>query len=258
MPSGLRELLSHRSILRKLVARDLKDCYARSTLGPLWTMLSPVLMMAVVCFVSSHLLPVTVEHFSVYVLSALVLWNFFAQATSWSTGCLPSHPTDEETDAPASVHVLAAVLAAGVNFVVTLLPLAVIMLLVGHPFRPALAFLPVPIALATLFALGISLALAPLSVLFAGVIPIYRIVLMAWMFLTPIFYPLAALPDAYRRILVLNPMTHLVEAFRTPIYWGVMPSRHVLISSAVAGLGTLVIGCLVFQRYSERAVRTAS
>ena len=256
MPSGLRELLSHRSIIRKLVARELKDCYARSTLGPLWTMLSPVLIMAVVCFVSSHLLSVTVEHFGVYVLSALILWNFFAQATSRSTGCLQRHPTDKETDAPASVHVLAAVLAAGVNFVVTLLPLAVIVLLVGHPFRPALAFLPVSIALATLFALGISLALAPLSVLFAGVSPIYRFVLMAWMFLTPIFYPVAALPDAYRRILVLNPMTHLVEAFRTPIYWGVMPSRNVLITSTVAGLGTLVIGWLVFQRYSERALRT--
>jgi ABC-type polysaccharide/polyol phosphate export permease len=51
-------------------------------------------------------------------------------------------------------------------------------------------------------------------------------------------------------------MTHLVEAFRTPIYWGVIPSRHVLISSAVAGLGTLVIGRLLFQRYSERALRT--
>jgi ABC-type polysaccharide/polyol phosphate export permease len=198
--------------------------------------------------VASHLLPVTVEHFGVYVLSALILWNFFAQATTWSTGCLPSHPTAEEADAAASVHVLAAVLAAGVNFVVTLLPLAVIMLLVGHPFRPALAFLPVPIALAMLFALGLSLALAPLSVAFAGIVPIYRLVLVAWMVLTPIFYPLAVWPEAYRRILVLNPMTHLVEAFRTPIYWGVMPSRHVLIGSTVAGLGTLVIGWLVFQR----------
>jgi ABC-type polysaccharide/polyol phosphate export permease len=258
MPNGLRELLSYHGILRTLVARNLKDCYARSILGPLWTMLSPVLVTAVVCFVSSRLLPVAVEHFGVYVLSALILWNFFAQATSWSAGCLLHHRADEETDAPARVQVLAALVAAGVNFVVTLLPLAVIMLLVGHPFRPALAFLPVPIALATLFALGISLALAPLVVLSAGIIPIYRFVLMAWMFLTPIFYPVAALPDAYRRILVLNPMTHLVEAFRTPIYWGVMPSRNVLVSSTVAGLGTLVIGWLVFQRYSQRALRTMS
>jgi ABC-type polysaccharide/polyol phosphate export permease len=53
-------------------------------------------------------------------------------------------------------------------------------------------------------------------------------------------------------------MTHLVEAFRTPIYWGVIPSRNVLISSAVAGLGTLVIGWLVFWRYSVRALRIAS
>jgi ABC-type polysaccharide/polyol phosphate export permease len=72
------------------------------------------------------------------------------------------------------------------------------------------------------------------------------------MYLTPIIYPLSALPEADRRLILLNPMTHLVEAFRTPIYQGAIPSAHVLITATVSAVGTLVIGWLVFEHYSDR------
>jgi ABC-2 type transport system permease protein len=251
--SDLRELVGYRSLLRELVARDLKVRYKRSALGILWTMLNPLLLMGILAFVFSHILRVTIEHFTIYLLSALVLWNFFSQATSWSTACFLSYaPVIRKIYVPHSIFVLATVLAGTVNLIISLVPLALIMLVVGHRFSPALAFLPVPIALTTLFSLGISLALAPLSVMFADIVPIYQVVLTGWMYLTPILYPLTLLPDEYRRILVLNPMTHLVEAFRTPIYQGEIPSANVLITSTVAGFGTLLIGWLVFKRYRDR------
>jgi ABC-type polysaccharide/polyol phosphate export permease len=88
--------------------------------------------------------------------------------------------------------------------------------------------------------------------MFADIVPIYQVILSAWIYLTPVIYPLTALPDAYRRVLVLNPMTHLVEAFRTPIYQGEIPSANVMITSIVAGFGTLVLGWLIFRRYDDR------
>jgi len=72
------------------------------------------------------------------------------------------------------------------------------------------------------------------------------------MYLTPIIYPLSALPDRYRPLLLVNPMTHLVEAFRTPIYQGTLPSSHVMISATVAAMVTLVAGWVVFEHYSDR------
>jgi ABC-type polysaccharide/polyol phosphate export permease len=249
----LRELLGYGSLLRELVARDLKVRYKRSVLGVLWTMLNPLLLMIILAFVFSHALRMTMEHFPIFLLSALVLWNFFSQATSWSTACFLSYaPVIKKIYVPRSIFVLATVLAGTVNLVISLVPLALIMLVLGHPFTPALIFLPVPILLTTLFSLGISLALAPLCVMFADIVPIYQTALTAWLYLTPIIYPLTALPDAYRHILVLNPMTHLVEAFRTPIYQGVLPSANVLITSTVAGFGTLLIGWLIFERYNDR------
>ena len=253
MLSDLRELVAYRSLLRELVARDLKVRYKRSALGILWTMLNPLLLMSILAFVFSHILRVTIEHFPIYILSALVLWNFFAQATSWSTACFLSYaPVIKKIYVPQAIFVLATVLAGVVNLLISLVPLAIIMLAFGHHFSPSLAFLPVPILLTTLFSLGISLALAPISVMFADVVPIYQVVLSGWIYLTPILYPLTLLPDHYRRFLVLNPMTHFVEAFRTPIYQGEIPSANVLITSTVAGVGTLLIGWYIFRRYTDR------
>jgi ABC-type polysaccharide/polyol phosphate export permease len=250
---SLRELLRYRSLLRDLVARDLKVRYKRSALGVLWTMLNPLLLMVIFTVVFAQLLRVTVENFTVYFLSAFILWNFFSQATTWSTSCLLSYaPLIRKIYVPKSIFVLATVIAGVVNLLVSLVPLAVIMLIVGHPFHASVAFLPVPIVLATLFSLGLSLALAPLCVMFADIVPIYQVVLTAWMYLTPIIYPLTALPDDHKRLILLNPMTHLVEAFRTPIYQGAIPSGHVLIASTVSAFGMLVLGSLIFHWYSDR------
>jgi ABC-type polysaccharide/polyol phosphate export permease len=253
MLESLREVVRYRSLLRNLVARDLKVRYKRSALGILWTMLNPLLLMIIFTIVFAQIFRVTVDHFTVYFLSAFVLWNFFAQATSWSTACLLSYgPLIKKIYVPKSIFVLATVLAGTVNLLISLVPLALIMLVVGHPFSGALAFLPVPILLTTMFSLGLSLALAPLSLMFADIVQIYQAVLTAWMYLTPIVYPLSALPDGYRRLILANPMTHLVEAFRTPIYQGTIPSLHVMISASVAAVGTLVIGWVIFEHYSDR------
>lgn len=249
----MREVFLYRSLLRDLVARDLKVRYKRSALGILWTMLNPLFLMVIFTIVFSEIMRVTVEHFTVYFLSAFVLWNFFAQATSWSTNCLLSYaPLIKKIYVPRSIFVLATVLAGTVNLLISLVPLAFIMLCVGHPFSLTLIFLPIPIVLATVFSLGLSLALAPLCVMFADIVQIYQVVLTAWMYVTPILYPLTALPLRYRPLILANPMTHLVEAFRTPIYQGSIPSAHVLIAATASAFGTLVIGWLVFEHYSDR------
>src|SRR5262249_15987791 len=249
----LRELVGYGSLLRELVARDLKVRYKRSVLGVVWTMLNPLFLMIILAFVFSHVMRVRVEHFPVYLLSALVLWTFFSQATSWSTACFLSYAAIiKRVYVPRRIFVIATVVSGIVNLLISLVPLAIIMLVLGHRFSPALAFLPVPILLTAVFSLGISLALAPLSLMFADIVPIYQVILSAWIYLTPVIYPLTALPDSYRRVLVLNPMTHLVEAFRTPIFQGEIPSANVLITSTVAGFGTPFLGWLIFARYDDR------
>ncbi len=253
MLNSVRELMRYQSLIRLLVARDLKVRYKRSVLGIVWTMLHPLLLMVTMTVVFSQVFRVTVDHFAIYFLSAFLPWNFFAQATSWSTGCLLGYaPLIKKIYVPKSVFVIASVLSGMVNLLIALVPLAIIMLALGHPFSSALIFLPVAILLTMLFSLGMSLALAPICLMFVDVAQIYQALLTAWMYLTPIIYPLDALPPEYKQVIVLNPMTHLVEAFRTPIYQGAFPSAHVLITSTASAIGMLVIGWGLFDHYGDR------
>jgi ABC-2 type transport system permease protein len=181
-------------------------------------MLNPLLMMTVFTVVFAGFLRFTIEHFTVYFLSAFLLWNFVSQTTSWSTACLLGYaPLIRKIYVPKAVFVIATVFSGLVNLLLALIPLALIMLIVGHPFHATLPFVVVPLFLATCFALGISLLLAPLCIVFADVAQIYQILLTAWMYMTPIFYTPDIIPPEYRFLIDLNPMTYLVESFRAPI-----------------------------------------
>lgn len=250
---SIAEVFKYRSLLRDLVARDLKVRYKRSALGVLWTMLNPLLLMVIMTFVFSNVFRFAIENFAIYFLSAFVLWNFFAQATSWSTACLLGYaPLIRKIYVPKSIFVIATVLAGATNLLISLVPLAGIMLVLGHPFHATLAFLPIPIVLTTMFTLGLSLALAPLCVIFVDFAQIYQAALTGWLYMTPVIYPLNALPERFRWLVLMNPMTHFVEAFRTPIYQGAIPYANVMITGTVAAVVTLVAGWIIFDHYSDR------
>jgi ABC-type polysaccharide/polyol phosphate export permease len=250
---SVREVWQYRTLLAALVSRDLKVRYRRSVLGVLWTMLNPLLMMLVFSIVFSQVFRFTFEHFVIYFLSGYVLWNFVAQTTSWSTACLLGYaPLIRKVYVPKATFILATVLSGLVNLVISLVPLALIMLVIGHPFRASLAFLPVPILLATAFAFGISLLLAGICIEFNDVVQIYQAVLLAWMYLTPVVYPIDAIPERFRWLILANPMTSLVEVFRAPIYGGALPPVSQVGWATLAGSVALVVGWWVFERRSDR------
>jgi ABC-type polysaccharide/polyol phosphate export permease len=253
MLSAIREIVQYRSLLRDLVARDLKVRYKRSVLGIAWTMLNPLLTMLVFTMVFAHVLRVPVQNFTVYFLSGFLLWNFVSQTTSWSTSCLLGYASlIKKIYVPRAIFVLATVLAGLVNLLLSLIPLALIMVVVGHPFRPALAFVPIPMLLGMIFALGLSLLLAPLSVMFADIVPIYQVLLTLWLYLTPVMYPIEMVPPEYRPIVDANPMRYFVEVFRAPIYGGVLPDAGLLVMAAVFAFGALALGWIVFEHYTDR------
>ena len=113
-------------------------------------------------------------------------------------------------------------------------------------------WLPVLVIPQLIATLGAAWLIASLGVFLRDIAQGIGLLLMAWMYLTPIIYPLNALPDRYRLLILVNPMTHLVEAFRTPIYQGVLPSAHVMLTSTFAAIGALVIGWAIFEHYSDR------
>jgi ABC-type polysaccharide/polyol phosphate export permease len=111
--------------------------------------------------------------------------------------------------------------------------------------------LPVPILLTAMFALGVALFLSRVAAYFADVLEMYQILLMAWMYLTPIIYPKEILPERFHWVFNLNPMYHLMEVFRAPLHVGRLAGPKTLAAAAVASVLTLAIGWWYFSRKAD-------
>jgi len=249
----MSQLLGYRDLILYLVARDLKVRYRRSVIGALWTMLQPLLTMAVLMAVFSSIFRFKIDNFAVYALSGILFWNFFSQSIVSSMNSLSGNaPILKLLPVPTMVFPVATILSGVVNVGLALVPLGLILLVTGHPLSPALFFLPIAILLSAAFTLGVGLLLSPLSVFFADVTELVGVMLMMLMYLTPIFYPMEIVPEKLRWVVRFNPVRSILEVFRDPIYHGkIPPLSHFSVALVVAVL-SLCVGYVVFQRSSRR------
>jgi ABC-type polysaccharide/polyol phosphate export permease len=246
-------LYLYRDLIRALVARDLKVRYRRSTIGFLWSMLQPLLTMLVLSLVFSTLFRFDIPNYPVYALAGIMFWNFFSQSITASMNSLRGNAgLFTKVPVPKEVFPVATVIAGVINLLLALIPLFAILLVTGHPIRPALLFLPVAILLAALFTLGAGLLLSPLSVFFHDIIEMVGVLLTLFMYLTPLFYPIKIVPEPYLWAVRFNPIRSVLEVFRDPIYYGkIPPLSHLTVAVTITVLA-LVVGALAFRKSSDR------
>lgn len=251
----LIQLIRYRDLLTQLVSRNIKTRYKRSVIGVVWTMLNPLMTMTVMAVVFSSLLRISIQHYPVFLLSGLLAWTFFSQATLSAMGELIwGSSIMKRIYIPRTVFAATAVGTSLVNLVLSLIPLAIVMALTGvHPTL-ALVFLPVPMVLLTAFATGVGLLLSTVAAYFTDVMEMYQVVLTAWMYLTPVFYTADLIPQEYRWLVYLNPVSSLVEAFRAPFYAGSLPDLPVLRTAALSAVFILVVGWFAFTKKAEEIV----
>lgn len=175
----LVQLFRYKNLLRELVARDIKTRYKRSVLGVAWTMLHPLLTMLVLTLIFSNLFRFSVENYAIYVLSGLLIWNFFAVSTmhamtqlAWGGSLL------SRIYLPKAVFAVSSIGTGLVNLGLALVPLILITVVSGLQLSPALLIWPVPIALTAIFALGVGLFLSTLAVYYTDVINMFEILLL--------------------------------------------------------------------------------
>jgi ABC-2 type transport system permease protein len=247
----IREIKRYKYLILQLIRRDILARYKRSFLGIAWTMLNPLGMMIVLSIVFSQLFSM-VESYPAYILSGLVAWNFFAQGTNAAmSGLVWGGSLIQRIYIPRTAFGISAIGTALVNLLLALVPLLLVMLVTRAPFSLTLLFLPISITFLACFALGIGLILSTMAVYFPDVAEMYQIILLAWMYLTPIIYPEEIIPQNLRFIFYLNPMYYLVKVFRIPLIDGDIPSLALIGMAALCGLGALIIGWLFFTSKSD-------
>lgn len=245
----LLELYTYRDLLKNLVARDLTVRYKRSFFGFMWTMINPLINTIVLTIVFSTVFRFTIHDFIIYFLSGYLLWNFFAQSTILSSrSILNNGEIFKKIYVPKSIFVLSIVCSELINFAFALIPLCLVLLIIRRILTVSLFFLPVPIFFMVMFTLGIALLLAASSVFFYDIIDGYQILLLPWMYLTPIVYPLEIIPARFLPLIKLNPMYYLVECFRAPIYGGQIPDLMIILTAGILALLSLCLGYKVFMR----------
>lgn len=248
----LREIFRYRALVVQMVRRDILTRYKRSVLGVAWTMLNPLGTMLVLTVVFARAFGAG-PSYAPYVLSGLIAWNFFSQTTNaamlhlvWGEGLL------KRIYLPRTVFALSAAGTGLVNLFLSLVPLVIVMLISGVPIRPTFLFLPVPVLLLTMFALGVGLLLSTIAVYFADIAEMYQIAITAWMYLTPIIYPESIIPpDMLPWFQIFNPMYTLLKLFRLPVYDGVLPGARLLLAGVLIGVGTLTVGWLLFTHKAD-------
>ena len=249
----MRRLLPYRDLIMTLVARELTVRYKRSTIGLVWTMLQPLLTMLVLHLVFSAIFRFELANYPVYVLAGLLFWNFFSQSIVSSMNSLRANAALlKKLPVPHAVFPVATIGAGVINLFFALLPLIGLLVVTGHPLTPALLFLPVSIAIATLFTLGAGLLLSPLAVFFYDVVEVVGVLMTLALYLTPVIYPMSILPERFRWLVRFNPLRSILEIFRDPIYYGkIPPLSHLSVALAVA-LAMAVIGYLAFRRAAPK------
>ncbi|MBN1826683.1 MAG: ABC transporter permease [Candidatus Eisenbacteria bacterium] len=242
-----------RYLLRSLVIRDLKVKYQRSSLGFLWTLLNPLLVVVILTAVFRTVVRIRIEGYWAFLLSGYFVWNTVQHTLLSGSYTLQEHSSLARSVAfPREVLLFGAALSRLVEFAAEiLLVLVVIVAAHHHGFPPGLLFLPLLILFQFLIAAGLMMPVAVLSTRFTDVQHALPILMTALFYLSPVFYPASMVPDPYRAFYFLNPLAGILTLYQQTLYEGRIPSPALLGVVAASSIVVFLAGYAVFHRSEE-------
>jgi lipopolysaccharide transport system permease protein len=249
-----RELWRYRELAFALMIRDVKVRYRQTLLGLAWAILKPVLTMIVFTIVFSRIVKVPSDGYPypVFLYAALLPWQFFSNALGSATNSVVgSRDLITRVYFPRLIIPMASVGACIVDMFVSMCVL--IALMIGYGIAPSVNLLMVPLLLVmvTIAALGVGILVAALSVTFRDFIHLMPFALQLWLFLTPVVYSISIIPEKWQWLALLNPMTGLVEGFRSA-FLGSSFDFTLLAVSDVCAVAMFALGVLIFERAEQR------
>lgn len=245
-------------ILRQLVVRDFKLKYRRSVLGVAWSVLNPLLMMIVMAAVFSTMMKFSsdgIPSYPLYIILGNVSFTLMSESTSTGLrSIIDAASLLKKVRIKRWVFPVEKVLFGLVNFAFSLIAVLIVMFAVGvYPTWTAL-LLPLFLVYFGMFCVGLSLLLSTLSVFFRDVIHLWSVILTAWTYATPLFYPADILPGWMMTLERFNPMFHFVNYIRELLLYQRLPSVKLNVACAVCGILMLVVGLLVFRKNERRFI----
>lgn len=249
---GLIELYNYRNMLSNLVRKDLRTRYKGSVLGFLWTFINPLLQLCVYTMVFSVIMKSDIPKYYIHLFVALVPWIFFQTSiTSGSSSIIGNKDLIKKIYFPRLIIPMSVVNGAFMNMLFTMVVVFIALIISGIGVSKYVIILPIIMALEYLLALGLSFIVCALNVYFRDLEHILGIATMAWMYFTPVLYSIDNVPERFRKIFSLNPMTPIIVAFRDILYYKKMPDLSHMGMIFIWSIFFIVVGYAVFQKLQK-------
>lgn len=248
-----RDLWAFRELLYFLTWRDVKVRYKQTELGIIWAIIQPLSTMLIFTLFFGRLAGVPSDNvpYPIFAFAGLLAWTFFANAiTNSGNSLVGSAHLITKVYFPRMIIPGAAVAAGLVDFAIAFVILALLMIYYGVAITLNILMLPVLLLLMTLLALGVGMWMSALNVKYRDVRFALPFMVQLWMYLSPVIYPASFLPEKLRWLLSLNPMTGIIEGFRSSLFG--RPFNWIAIGvSAVITLILLIYSSYVFRRMEK-------
>lgn len=258
--NSIKVMKKYSYLMQQLVSRDFKVKYKRSVLGVLWSVLNPLFMMIVLSVVFSTLFKQGLNGLSypVYLITGLVLFNYFTEATNLAMGSVVNNfGLITKVYMPKYIFPMSKVFSSAINLLFSMVALYLIILVEHSRISPTHLLLPFAILFILIFAMGMAMLLSALTVFFRDMFYIYGVIVTAWTYLTPIMYTTDFLQKGHQNILFilkLNPLYHYIEFARDCVLYNRVPSLREFLICLISSLVMLAIGMLFFRSKQDKFI----
>lgn len=252
----VKEFWQYKDLLKQLVSRDIKLKYRRSFLGYVWSVLNPLLIMIVMTVVFSTMFSRNIDNFPVYLFCGQLLFNYMNSSTHQAIFSITGNGALlKKTYVPKYIFTLSKITSGMIDFVFSLGALLIVMIVTRARFTWHILLFPFVVLQLYVFCIGMGMFLSQANVFFRDIQYIYNAVTTAWMYLTPIFYPIEALPDWLSWFVKhCNPMYFYVAQFRDLIYYGRLPGPSITAAGCLTALVMMIVGVWSFSKTQDKFI----
>lgn len=248
-----KNLYEYRELLKSSIKKDVGGKYKNSVLGVLWSFLYPLLQIAVYAIVFPLIMRSNMENYTVFVCCGLIPWNFFSTAISRSSFTMIENGNIlKKVYFPREILPISVVTSEAVNFVISTIIILAFVLGTGMGLTWYVIFYPVILLIQYILLIGISLFVSSITVYFRDLQHFIGIALQLLFYATPIVYATNIIPESYQWILKLNPMTFIIDGYRSIFYYQQQPDFISLGITLLISLILCVVGYLLFSKLQKR------
>lgn len=251
----MKEVIQYKEFFKTSVKKEFRGKYKNSFLGVLWSFINPLLQMLVYSFVFSFITKADIPHFTVFLVVALIPWNFFNLSITQCAACVISNAGIlKKIYFPREILPLTILTSNLLNFIISCLIIIVALVISGIGISWYILFVPIIVLIQYLFTLALGFIISSLSTYIRDLMYFINIIMMLWFYLCPVVYSADLIPAQYKTIFNLNPLLHMINAYRDCLYYKQMPNLKILLILGIASIVFCFIGYKVFKKLEKNFV----